>query len=395
MGAIDLAERSISTIRLWTEEEFLAAEVEWQSLLARSDADPLFMSWIWQSCWWRHHAKLLGSRLAIYAAYSCDGRLIGIAPFHIHKVKYRHFFSGTRVELLGSTFRNHIGMFSEYLDFIVDRQYSDVFHDALKDVLHRDGLWTDLVISNASKDGIAARFAREKLADFSYLRETDNVVAHVTKFPSEFSEYLKALPPTVRRKLWNHRSKLAAPKLVPVTKSGINEFCARLSVFHRQRWGFNRHEELRTAFYVDIADHLAERGTLRMSYLVNNGDPISLMFNIRIGDMEYNVQSGFDFNALPHASPGYLHFGFAMEDAHAHGVKRFNFLAGTGRSRDYKHDFLTVEEPLVTFQAIRGRSLAWLYRSYDRRFFSMVGGCLPCIGTLMDVPLTDFGFAWV
>lgn len=378
-------------IRVWTAEEFFANENEWQDLLARSDADPLFMSWVWQSCWWRAHGKRLDARLAIYAAYSADHVLVGVAPFYVRKFNYRSMLRGTRVELLGSTFRDRLGAFSEYLDFIVDRHYADIFMNALKDALCHDGHWTDLVIANTAQSSIAARFSRTYLAHSAYLRESDRLAAHIAQFPQDFSDYLKQLRPGVRRKLWNHRSKLSSPRLVGVTRDGIGHFLDCLRMSHRLRWGASPHEELRAAFYSDIAAQFADRNELRMSYLLSGGEPISLMFNVRIGETEYNIQSGFDQQASPHASPGYLHFGFAMEAAHASGIERFNFLAGSGRNRDYKHDFLTREEELVTFQSVRSKPLAWLYRGYDRRFLSMIGGCAPCVGALLDAPFGDLG----
>lgn len=381
----------VAAVRLWTEEEFLAKESEWQDLLARSDADPLFMSWVWQSCWWRAHARRLNAQLAIYAAYSADHRLVGLAPFYVRKFTYRSLLRGTRVELLGSTFRDSTGTFSEYLDFIVDRQYVAAFLSALQGALCSDGKWMDLVIANAAQNSVAARFARERLTQCAYLRETDRLSAHITHFPRRFEDYLKALHPTVRRKLWNHRSKLSSPVLRVVEANEVAQFLTQLTAYHHHRWGVNNHEHLRNDFYCDVATRLAERGLLHMTYLLSGGQPISAMFNVRVGGMEYNIQSGFSPNAVPHASPGYLHFGFALEDAFASGIERFNFLAGAGRNRDYKHDFLTTEEELATFQSVRGRALAWLYRSYDRRFLSMVGGCAPCLGALLDTPANGLG----
>lgn len=375
----------IVRIKLWTEGDFANAESSWQSLLARSGADPLFMSWVWQFCWWRHHAKTLKSKLVIFAAYSADGNLVGIAPFHLRRVRHHRFICCMRLELLGSTFRCRGNAFSEYLDFIVDHKYRLSFMGALKQALGKEVRWSDLVIANVSQHSLAAQFAREYLSDKTYVREIDKLTAHITKFPDQFSEYLKALAPAIRRKLWNHRSKLSEPKIQFVDRDGIEDFLSKLSKYHVHRWGIDASEKLKSPFYLDIAQHLADRRCLRMSYLVNAGQPISAMFNVRIGDTEYNIQSGFDHNALPHASLGYLHFGFALEDASANGIRNFNFLAGRGRNRDYKQDFLTAEEGLATFQIIKAWPLAWLYRGYDRRLFSLLGMSLPYLSSLFGV----------
>jgi CelD/BcsL family acetyltransferase involved in cellulose biosynthesis len=120
------------------------------------------------------------------------------------------------------------------------------------------------------------------------------------------------------------------------------------------------------AFHRDFATLCAQRDTLRMSALNFDGSPISILYNVRIGAVEYNIQSGFSALTRSGTSPAYLHFGFCMEQASQEGVRHFDFLAGGGRKRDYKRDFNTRRTDLVTFQSIRTPALAWLYRQYDR-----------------------------
>jgi CelD/BcsL family acetyltransferase involved in cellulose biosynthesis len=102
-----------------------------------------------------------------------------------------------------------------------------------------------------------------------------------------------------------------------------------------------------------------------MSILSVEGNPISAIYDVRIGKVEYNIQCGFD-TSLGGISPGYLHFGFCIEAACRDGMSAYDFLAGDGRTRNYKSDFNTRQTELVTFQCVRG-PLAWLYKAYDRR----------------------------
>jgi hypothetical protein len=112
------------------------------------------------------------------------------------------------------------------------------------------------------------------------------------------------------------------------------------------------------------------------------------MYNVRLGDTEYNIQSGFDSLALKGLSLGYLHLGYAMELACEEGIAQFDFLAGTGMRRDYKRDFQAVHRPLMTYQAIRAKPLAWLYRGYDRNFIASAGLMLPSTGAIVDCALS-------
>ena len=101
-----------------------------------------------------------------------------------------------------------------------------------------------------------------------------------------------------------------------------------------------------------------------MSLLCEEGEPISAMYNIELGGTEYNLQSGFS-PRVASLSPSYLHFGYCLEHAARRGVRVFDFLAGAGRSREYKQDFATGDVDLVTLQAIREPRLQRIYRLYD------------------------------
>ena len=51
---------SALTLRRWAVEEWLGSELAWSRLLARSGADPLFLSWEWLTDWWRSYGGSLG-----------------------------------------------------------------------------------------------------------------------------------------------------------------------------------------------------------------------------------------------------------------------------------------------------------------------------------------------
>lgn len=372
-------------------DEFRHGEAQWQDLLGRSSADPLFMSWSWQWSWWRHHGSTLNSELCLLAAYSTNGELVGLAPLHKRRAAHRYPLSATRMEIIGSTWRHSAGAYSEYLDFIVDVRFQDVFMDALAEAALGDRGWSDLIVANTKETSIAARFVRQHLDTRCYVRAADPLVAQLTALPESFDTYLKRLHPGVRRKVWNHRSRLGNAQFETIAPDCIETTFNQLNEFHRRRWGSQLFLGALRDFHLDFARLCAQRGTLRMSALKVDGNPISIMYNVRVGGAEYNLQSGFDPEALKGASPGYLHFGFCLEQACASGVREFDFLAGAGRSRDYKQDFLTLKTPLIVLQAIRSMPLAWLYKQYDRRGSQVAKVCVPCMGPLFDYEVTFTG----
>ena len=90
--------------------------------------------------------------------------------------------------------------------------------------------------------------------------------------------------------------------------------------FHAARWGGVHISGLMREFHLTLVKTLAERNALRMSILVDRGVPISILYNIRVGNIEYNIQSAFSPSHAKGLSPGYLHLGYCLEDAHADGI---------------------------------------------------------------------------
>ena len=338
-------------------------EGAWGDLVGRSDADPLFMGWDWQWLWWRTHKLLFGATLMLVACYA-GPRLVGLAPLFLRRATHRAGIWSTRLELIGSTWRNPRGVFSEYLDIIADREHAGAVAAVVADRIKADSRWGGLVLSNTPAGGVAAAMVRWHLTSGMFVREVEHLDAHRATLPGDFSAYVSRLNGSTRRRLWNHRAKLVDPLVVPGEASTIDSTLDLIDRFHGQRWGGPLFVGEAREFHAALAAALARRGELRMSTLLSGGAPIAAMYNVRIGGREYNIQSGFDHGATKGISPGYLHFGYCLEAACGDGIGEFDFLAGEGRHRQYKTDFQTTAYPLVTIQVLRAWHLQLLYRAY-------------------------------
>jgi CelD/BcsL family acetyltransferase involved in cellulose biosynthesis len=185
--------------------------------------------------------------------------------------------------------------------------------------------------------------------------------------PVSHEEYLARLSAGTRRKLHNQRKRLDNPSVQYAAAEDVGAMLERIDSFHRDRWGKRHLKGAIRRFHEQFATLKAREGTLRMSSLISGGRVLSAIYNVRIGDIEYNIQQGFDTRHRPGLSPGYLHLGFCLEAACAAGVGTFDLLGGRGRRRNYKQDFDATMTELVTWQVIRRQPYAWLYRQYDRR----------------------------
>jgi CelD/BcsL family acetyltransferase involved in cellulose biosynthesis len=349
-------------VRRWGEDEFAAAQDLWDELLARSDADPLFMSWAWQRCWWVHHGPALGAELQIAAVYSED-RLVGLAPFYRHRVVVRRLLRPWRLELLGTAWRNSEAAFSDYLDVLADRAARERVLQALTEWLEAEQ-WDEIALCCLRRGGTADVLAAAYLPRIAGVREVDPLSGWRAPLPARFDDYLRRLSPEVRRKVFNQRRKLDQPRLEYAPEADVDGFLDQLWVFSAVRWGGGAPRPEFQGFYRDFARYAAQAGQLRLSRMETAQGPLSVMFNIRSWNCVYYLQSGFDLRKSDGISPGYLHFGYALEDACKEGAQYFDFLGGSGQNRDYKRDLLTENVALVTYHAARSVSLRSLHGAY-------------------------------
>jgi hypothetical protein len=355
---------TVTSVRYWGEDEFATSAGAWEELLGRSDADPYFMGWDRQWLWWQHHKALLGGQLSIIACYAGQ-HLVGIAPFYLKKASHRSLLHAPRMELIGSSFRTPGAVFSEYLDLIADRAHADAVIQAIAQQLQVDDRWSDLVVGNSSITSLAATMVREHLQEGVAVREVDRLESYRVELSGDFASYLASLSSGARRKIWNQRAKLHDPALVVAAPGAVEQVFSLLEGFHEQRWKAPMYSRIGRAFHDDLTSVMLRRGALRMTTLRAAGVPIAAMHNIRLGETEYNIRTGFDATHGGGVSPGYLHFGYCLEAASRDGVRRFDLLGGQGLHRQYKKDFGAADFPLCTFHAIRAPYLKAIYRAYE------------------------------
>ena len=347
-------------VRRWSDAEFAAGREAWQGLLARSDANPLFMSFDWIERWWRHHATALSGRLHVLGVYSPDGVLRALVPLYSRRGTYRGVIRTRRIELLGCAWRDASAVFTEYLDLVAERGSEDAVCLAVRDHLLSEP-WDELLLCNLREGSIAERLARQLRS--VYLRPPERMTGWTIALPASFDSYVAALGSNVRRKVLHQRDKM--PVSLHVIEDPVNRRAAyaRLEQWAARRWG-GAPARSRADFHAELVER-ADAG-VRLTELRAGAGCISIMLNLRVADTEYYLQSGFDPAQARGVSPGYLHLGHAIEAACRDGIRHFDFLAGPGLHREYKRDFAAAPSNLQTLQIVRRRSLRVLFGLLDR-----------------------------
>lgn len=356
-------------LRRWTHDEWLASEMVWGQLLARSSADPLFLSWDWLTHWWQCFGARLGRRPDILAFYHGDD-LVGLAPLYHRLVMRGGVLLAHSVQVIGLSWRDPEPLISEYLDVIASPGDLAALRAACLRALLEEPAWTEIVIGFTSAgEQWRDAFTLGAPSRGHYVRELDRSVSYQANLSRGFLTYVRELGQSTRRSVWNLRRRLTAHNRVSVeflAQGEIDGGFSDLNRLHHLRWNRPAFTGQRLLFHTSLARRLASRGELALSRLRVGGEVVSVLYDIRKGARQYNIKMGFDPAFSTRVSLGLLHLGYAMEAAAAQSVSTYDFLAGPGQKTDYKRNLSQTRRDLSCVQMVRGRLLPTIYRWRDR-----------------------------
>jgi CelD/BcsL family acetyltransferase involved in cellulose biosynthesis len=356
------------TVRRWSLEEWMSSEASWSQLLRGSEADRLFMSWGWLTHWWRWFGGRPDCRPDILACYRGNS-LVGVAPFYRRCVVRGRVVPARSVQLIGLSWRDPAPLISEYLDVIAQGDDVQAVRRACFGALLEGRHWTEAVIGSTATGRQWRDVFAEEFRARHYVREVDRSVSYQASLAEGFPAYLRALGQSTRRSLWNLRRRLAQQGRVALECVGRDEIAAGftdLNRLHRLRWNKPAYAGRRLSFHLDLAERLAVDGELVFSRLRVGGEVVSVLYDVRKGDYQYNIKMGFDPSFSSRVSLGLIHLGYALESAAENRVRVYDFLAGRGKTSDYKHNLSQMRRYLSSVQMVRGRMLPRLYRWRDR-----------------------------
>ena len=354
--------------RQWSPDEWSRSQVSWDALLARSSADPLFLSWGWLTHWWQCYGYTFGHPPRILAFYR-GADLVGLAPLYWRIVRRGGLVFARSVQMIGLSWRDPAPLISEYLDVIAAQQDVAAVREACVRELLEESDWQELVIGLTAvgeqwRDTINARMPDRS----HYVRELDRSTSYQANLVHGFGLYLKVLGQSTRRSVWSLRQRLAQQGPVRLEQVPFDEISGGfgdLNRLHHLRWRKPAFSAKRLAFHTDLARRLSAAGELALSRLRVGKEVVSVLYDIRKGARQYNIKMAFDPSFNARLSLGLIHLGYAMEAAADRGVAVYDFLAGPGQRQDYKRHLSQDRRELSCVQLVRGPVLPALYRWHD------------------------------
>jgi CelD/BcsL family acetyltransferase involved in cellulose biosynthesis len=311
---------------------FWALKPEWNDLLQRSCCNTLFLTWEWQSTWWKHLGE--GNLILLGFRSDQDGRLVGIAPLFLSGAD-----DGKKVVYL-------IGCrdVSDYLDVIIEEGHEDAVYAALLDYLQNQAPAWDLVdfcnIPQHSKT-----FGRFRdLAEAQGLQTLVEVedVCPIIDLPPTWDEYLLMLDKKQRHEV---RRKLRKADAEADTRFYFvgpeHDLRAEMESFIdlHQRSTAEKDQFMdpqMQGFFFDVAQVLQDRGWLQLAFVEMDGQKAATLLNFDYGRDILVYNSGYDPAQFRQLSPGIVVTARCIEYAIAQGRSQFDFLRG---DEVYKYRF--------------------------------------------------------
>lgn len=317
-------------------------KAEWQALQRRAGAAP-FHTLEWHLAWLRHFPTR-------NVAYLCagEGELRAIWPLYRGPASIRTLGAGVADYLGPLAAPEDLGDVLEAFAPLLDRAVCDLPHlDAVDEArvlatrLQDRGLWVGVV-------------EQERCPRLSLAGGWEAVEARLSRGMRQRLRY-------AQRRLLGMGGMEAAV----VAKEDVPGALARMMEWHQRR--FRRRltpgsfAGRRRAFHLDVAERLAEAGSLRLVELRLGGRAIAALYAMRGGRSWFYYGSGFSarFSRL---SPGLVLLKESIRLAAQEGAAEFDFLRG---EESYKQPWASGNRTLARVAAVRGllrpylRSVAW------------------------------------
>jgi len=300
----------------------------WNRLVARSQTNVPFLTWQFQTAWWRRLGAAEG-QLHLLGVQDGAAEWAGAVPL----------FETTTLE--GPVLRLGGGIdVADYLDLIAVAGHEEaVWKAVLATLADAPARWLDLRPVPAASPTVALLPELARAAGFACRIEREERCP-VIELPASWDAYLAGLSGKDRHELRRKLRRAAAGgSRVEVARSpgGVTALMDSFLALHRKSKGGKARfmDERMEGFFREMGAAVAAAGWAALWLLWLEDRPAAALFCFEYGQSVAVYNSGFDPDARA-LSPGVALVARTIEDAIARGFRRYDFLRG---EEPYKYGF--------------------------------------------------------
>ncbi len=318
-----------------TNDGFEVLKAEWNQLLRHSRFNSIFLTWEWQTTWWRNLGK--GDLWLVAMRNPQNGELVGIAPFYIAPVKP----DGIRqLNLVGCL------DVSDYLDMVIATGWEEAVYDTVVTWLQSTSApqWDKIDFCNLPEASLTWQVLPAKLQAAGWSVEVfKEDTAPQFVLPFRYETYLeeqveKKQRHEIRRKQRRAEREAKTEFMVVGPKQSleveIDDFVALQRASRQDKSEFMTPEMHR--FFLVAARTMMEAGWLRLCFLSLDGEKAATLYAFEYDKRFWLYNSGYDPDSHAQLSPGWVILSYAIQYAIANGCRVFDFMQG---DEEYKYRF--------------------------------------------------------
>jgi CelD/BcsL family acetyltransferase involved in cellulose biosynthesis len=319
-----------------TNEEFRNLRKDWNHLLAQSTANTIFLTWDWLWAWWHAYAKA-GDRLCILLVRDSGSVLAGILPLYLRRTLVIRAVPIRCLRFIGEGSSD-----SDYLDLIaLPGRENGVLSEAWGFLKSHRPHWDVLELTCIPESSSTMSWLRTLCAAENLLSRRATIPCAVTMLPESWDRYLASLKPRFRTKVRTTLRRLQEEHRVRFysidNHQDVDSALLVLYELHGKRWAKRDQKGVflspaKQIFYRTFSKEFIKQGWLAFDFLALDGRPVACQLCFRYNDALFLLQEGFDPD-YESESVGIALRAMVLRKAIEQGIKRYDFLAGTGRHK--------------------------------------------------------------
>jgi len=340
---------------------------QWNALCLNNSSYEPFQCYEWHDVWIKHFLK--NNRLAIVTGY-CQNELQVIAPLYLKNSKVKGV-SINKLEMIGN-------VYSPIRNFLCDSSSDAKREDLTSFILGRiNNLplnWDVMDLSCVPEENHLYDIMKQsvKRLRLSFLEYNCFVDWYQDTINCSWDDFFLQLPDKIRKDILYCRRRLEREGNISFaiinSLDGLDNFVDQYYSVYSRSW--QKQENLGPNFHRDLAKMAAEKGWLRLGFLLYNGNPIAAQFWIVANSTAYILKTVYDQQYKKY-SPGKLLTAEMMKSAiDSDRVTTIDYVQG---DEEYKKDWTPKRRErkgiLVYNTTLKGRYLSIV----DRKISPLIG----------------------
>lgn len=317
------------------KNQFINLKDAWESILFKSQQPSITQTWEWMKTWWDVYGE---ERDLMVVCGRKNDKLVGIAPFSRRKqfTKYFKILNFKTLNLIGSGNTTARGVVSDYLDFIIEQGFEDVFVNGFFRFISIKNIWDEILLENISINSPLPekcnKYAAKNNLKYSIINKNP---CALIKLPDSWDDFLKTLSSSMRYKINRGRrelKKVGGNYREVNSEAELPEAFKQLERLHQNRWqskgelgSFSSPEWKK--FHKQLMELLLPKGMLKLSFLEINNKPVAANYNFLFNKKIHFFQSGVIPHENKHIRVGLLLHSFCIEEAINEGCTEYDFLS--------------------------------------------------------------------